>query len=129
MISTTSVIPFAASMTSTTGTLGRLLFRVVAHSHFRLPVLLLTHGFLLLLFLRHQLLLKTLISRRLTPFVDDKGGELFDGVIIGASLYAFMFYLLYLDLDMYSVLWTYDVLCVTALCVCVYLVFEVGMNL
>ena len=43
-------------------------------------------------------------------------------------IYAFMFYLLYLDLDyllyldldLYSVLWTYDVLCVTALCVCVF---------
>jgi len=125
MISTTFEIPFAicrpTSMTSTTGTLGRILFRVVAHSHFRPPVLLLMPGFLLLLFLRHQLLLNTLISRRLTPFVDDKGGELFDGVIMGASLYAFMFYLLYLDLDMYSFLWTYDVfVCYCFVCLCVF---------
>ena len=36
-----------------------------------------------------------------------KGGELFDRVVVGVSFYAFMFYFLYLDLDMYFVLWTY----------------------
>ena len=94
MISITFVILFAicrpASMTSTIGTLGRLLFRVVAHSHFLPRVLLSTHG-LLLFFLRHQLPQKTLISRRVDPFCWwQKGGELFDGVIVGVSFYAFM---------------------------------------
>ena len=38
-------------------------------------------------------------------------------------LYVWSIYFLYLELVMHFVLWTY------ALCICVYLIFEVGMNL
>ena len=56
----------------------------------------------------------------MTPFVDDKKGESYLMELFGELV--FMFYFLYLALDIYFVLWTY------ALCD-MYLVFEVGMNL
>ena len=117
MISTTSVIPFAicrpAYMTSTIGTLGRLLFRVVAHSHFRPSVLLLMPGFLLLLFLRHQLLLKTLISRRVDPFCWwQKGGDLFWwSYLRGLRELAFIIFCIWI--------WVCSLFVLFALCVCV----------
>jgi len=63
----------------------------------------------------------------LTPFVDDKKGErYFDRVIYGEL--AFVIFWEYL-FSVFGVGYVFCVLLTFALCVYVYLVFEVGMNL
>ena len=80
-------------MTPTTGTIGHLLFRVVTLGHFLWQVLLLSLGFLLLLFLMLQLSRKTLIFRSIDPFYwRQKGGEIFWwSYFVGVSFYVWQY--------------------------------------
>ena len=115
------------SMIPIVGTLGLFHFREATHSKFLWWVLRSTHEYLLQLFPRHQHLQKTQIFRRIDPFVDDKRGERFYGVILGCLLLCLnlehiWIYVCICALLHFSIWWTYVFMWYVSC-------FEVGMNL
>jgi len=137
MISNTFVLLFAicrdVSMTPTIGMLGWLLFWVVIHSRFLRQVLCSTHGFHLLLFLRHQLHQKTLISRWIDPFCWwQKRGEILMELNLGDKSYilgVFTFWTVYFWFSVFEYVFG-NVLCFMDIYFVWYVSgFEVGMNL